>query len=156
LLKIKIIVVDRTRSTFLAEGESIYLDRLKRYAHIEWVETKPTRIKKDSPVQRILDLEGNFITKKLLPQDYAIALDRSGKAFDSEGLAAWIERLSFSHNRLAFLIGGHLGLSKTILDRANETLSLSRLTLTHEMSRLFLLEQLYRAFTIINNEKYHK
>jgi len=156
LLKIKFIVVDRTRSTFLAQGESFYLDRLKRYAHIEWVETKPARITKENPVQRILDLEGKFITKRLLPQDYAIALDRSGKAFDSEGLAAWIERLSISHNPLAFVIGGPLGLSRTILDRANETLSLSRLTLTHEMSRLFLLEQLYRAFTIINNEKYHK
>jgi len=156
VLKIKIIVVDRTRSTFLAQGEAFYLDRLKRYAHTEWLETKPVRMTKDIPVQRILDLEGNFITKRLLPQDYAIALDRSGKALDSEGMAAWIERLSISHNRLAFVIGGPLGLSGTILNRANETLSLSRLTLTHEMSRLFLLEQLYRAFTIINNEKYHK
>ena len=156
MLKIKIIVVDRTRSTFLAQGEAFYLDRLKRYAHTEWLETKPVRMTKDIPVQRILDLEGNFITKRLLPQDYAIALDRSGKALDSEGMAAWIERLSISHNRLAFVIGGPLGLSGTILNRANETLSLSRLTLTHEMSRLFLLEQLYRAFTIINNEKYHK
>ena len=156
MLKIKIIVVDSTRSTFLAQGESFYLDRLKRYAHIEWLETKPARITKDSPAQRILDQEGSFITKRLLPQDYAIALDRSGKAFDSEGLAAWIDRLAISQNRLAFVIGGPLGLSREILDRANETLSLSRLTLTHEMSRLFLLEQLYRTFTIINNEKYHK
>ncbi|UCF86331.1 MAG: 23S rRNA (pseudouridine(1915)-N(3))-methyltransferase RlmH [Desulfobacteraceae bacterium] len=62
----------------------------------------------------------------------------------------------FSHDRLAFVIGGPLGLSKEVLKKAHETLSLSRLTLTHEMSRLVLLEQLYRAFTIINNEKYHK
>lgn len=156
MLKIKIIVVDRTRSTFLAQGQSFYLDRLKRYARVEWVETKPARITKGSPVKRILDQEGILIAKKLLAKDYAIALDRSGKAFDSEGLAAWIDRLAISHNPLAFVIGGPLGLSRTILDRANETLSLSRLTLTHEMSRIFLLEQLYRAFTIINNEKYHK
>jgi 23S rRNA (pseudouridine1915-N3)-methyltransferase len=156
VLKIKIIVVDRTRSAFLSQGESFYLDRLKRYARIEWLETKPARITKGSPVQRILDQEGNFITKKLQSQDYAVALDRTGKAFDSEGLAAWIDRLSISHNRLAFVIGGPLGLSKTVLSRANETLSLSRMTLTHEMSRLVLLEQIYRAFTIINNEKYHK
>lgn len=156
MLKIKIIVVDRTRSAFLSQGESFYLDRLKRYARIEWLETKPARITKGSPVQRILDQEGNFITKKLQSQDYAVALDRTGKAFDSEGLAAWIDRLSISHNRLAFVIGGPLGLSKTVLSRANETLSLSRMTLTHEMSRLVLLEQIYRAFTIINNEKYHK
>jgi 23S rRNA (pseudouridine1915-N3)-methyltransferase len=156
VLKIKIIVVDRTRSAFLSQGESFYLDRLKRYARIEWLETKPARITKGSPVQRMLDQEGNFITKKLQAQDYTVALDRTGKAFDSEGLAAWIDRLSISHNRLAFVIGGPLGLSKTVLSRANETLSLSRMTLTHEMSRLVLLEQIYRAFTIINNEKYHK
>lgn len=156
MLKIKIIVVDRTRSSFLAEGEAFYLDRLKRYANTEWLETKSAKIKKNRPVQGILDKEGDFIAKKLVPQDYIIGLDRSGKTFDSKGLASWIDRLSISHNQLAFVIGGPLGLSKKILDRTRETLSLSRLTLTHEMSRLFLLEQLYRAFTIINNEKYHK
>ena len=156
MFKIKIIVVDRTRSAFLSQGETFYLDRLKRYARIEWLETKPARITKDSPVQRILDLEGDLITKKIQARDYTIALERTGKSFDSEGLAAWIDRLAISHSRLAFVIGGPLGLSKTVLSKANETLSLSRLTLTHEMSRLVLLEQIYRAFTIINNEKYHK
>ena len=156
MLKIRIIVVDKTRSSFLAQGEDFYLDRLKRYARMEWVETKPAKIKKGRPVQGILDEEGDFIAKKLVPQDYIIGLDRSGKTFDSKGLAAWIDRLSISHNQLAFVIGGPLGLSKKILDRTQETLSLSRLTLTHEMSRMLLLEQLYRAFTIIKNEKYHK
>ena len=155
-MKIKIIVMDRTRSAFLAQGEAFYLDRLRRYARVEWVETKPAGIKKGRPVQGILDEEGNFITRRLAPQDYIVGLDRKGKAFDSKGLAAWIDRLSISHNQLAFVIGGPLGLSKKVLDRSRETLSLSRLTLTHEMSRMVLLEQLYRAFTIINNEKYHK
>jgi 23S rRNA (pseudouridine1915-N3)-methyltransferase len=156
MLRLKIIVVDRTRSPFLKEGESFYLDRLKRYAHTEWVEVKPESIKKGKPSAQIVAAEGGSITKKLLPRDYLIALDRTGKAFDSKGLAARINELSFSHDRLAFVIGGPLGLSKEVLKKAHETLSLSRLTLTHEMSRLVLLEQLYRAFTIINNEKYHK
>jgi len=156
VLKIKIIVVDRTRASFLAQGEAFYLNRLKRYARTEWLETKPAKIKKGRPVQGILDEEGGLIAKRLVSQDYIIGLDRSGKAFDSKGLAAWIDRLSISHNHLAFVIGGPLGLSKKILDRTQETLSLSRLTLTHEMSRLLLLEQIYRAFTILNNEKYHK
>lgn len=156
MLKIKIIVVDRTRLKFLAEGEDFYLNRLKRYSKIEWLETKPAKIKKGKPVQHILDEEGDLIAKRILPQDYVIAMDRSGKAYDSEGLAARIDRLSISHSALTFVIGGPLGLSRKILNRANETLSLSRLTLTHEMSRLFLVEQLYRAFTIIKNEKYHK
>lgn len=155
-MKIKIIVVDRTRLPFLADGVSFYLDRLKRYAHTEWVETRPARIKKGRTVQNILDEEESFIAKKLLPRDYVIALDRSGRTYDSEELAARIEKLSISHNQLAFVVGGPLGLSEKILSNYHETLSLSRMTMTHEMSRLFLLEQLYRAFTIINNEKYHK
>jgi len=156
VLKIKIIVVDRTRSPFLADGESFYLDRLKRYAHTEWVETKPARIKKGRTTQEILKEEGSFIAKRLLARDYAIVLDRLGKTYNSERLAARLEQLSISQNRLAFIIGGPLGLSEKIKDSAHEILSLSQLTLTHEMSRLILLEQLYRAFTIINNEKYHK
>ncbi len=156
MLKIKAIVVDRTRSAFLAEGESFYLDRLRRYAHTEWIETKPSRINKGRPTQRILAEEGHAIAKRLQARDHVIALDRSGKPYDSKGLAARIDHLSVSHSQLAVIIGGPLGLSKEILDRANETLSLSMLTFTHEMSRLFLLEQIYRGFTIINNEKYHK
>ena len=156
MLKIKIIVVDRTRSGFLAEGETFYLERLRRYAHTEWVEIKPARIQKSRPAQIILAEEGISIAKRIIAGDYVIVLDRSGKAYDSEGLAARIDHLSASHNRLTFIIGGPLGLSKEILDKAHETLALSRLTFTHEMSRLVLLEQIYRAFTILNNEKYHK
>ena len=156
MVKLKIIVVDRTRAPFLKEGESFYLKRLRRYAHTEWVEVKPTPIKKGIPIQGILAAEGASIEKKVLPRDYLIALDRSGKAFGSKGLAARIETLSLSHDRLTFIIGGPLGLSKAVLEKANEAFSLSRLTMTHEMSRLLLLEQLYRAFTILNNEKYHK
>ena len=148
-------MVDRTRLPFLVQGESFYLDRLHRYAHIEWVEVKPARIKKGKPIKEILATEGESIVKRL-GRDYVIALDQSGKAYDSEGLAARIDQLSIDHSRLDFVIGGPLGISKEILEDANETLSLSPLTLTHEMCRLLLLEQLYRAFTIINNEKYHK
>ncbi len=156
MLKIKFIVIDRTRSSFLKEGESFYLDRLKRYAHTQWVEVKPAKIKRGRTTKEILTEEGTSILKKIAARDYMIALDRTGKGCDSEGLAGRIERLSFNHARLTFVIGGTLGLSQKILDRANEVFSLSRLTLTHEMARLFLIEQLYRAFTIINNEKYHK
>ena len=156
MLKIKIIVVDRTRSAFLKQGETFYMKRLKRYAQVEWVEVKPASIKKGRPVFKILEAEGDSIAKNLVPRDYIIALDRSGKAYDSEETAARIEKLSMTHDRLTFVVGGPLGLSKAILDQAHEAFSLSRLTLTHEMSRLILLEQLYRAFTIIKGEKYHK
>ena len=154
--KIKIIVVDRTRSPFLKEGESFYLERLNRYAQTQWVEVRPASIKKGRPADGILTREGDLIFKRTDTRDHIIALDRSGKVYDSVGLARRIEKLSLTGNCLTFVIGGPLGLSKEILTRAHEILSLSRLTLTHEMTRLLLLEQLYRAFTIIRGEKYHK
>jgi 23S rRNA (pseudouridine1915-N3)-methyltransferase len=156
MLKIKFIVVDRTRSPFLKQGESFYLDRLQRYSHTEWVVVKPARIGKGTPPAEILATEGDSISRRLLPRDYVIALDRSGKAYDSAGLAARIEKLSLTRDRLTFVIGGPLGLSEGLLEEAHEIHSLSRMTFTHEMSRLILLEQLYRAFTIIRGEKYHK
>jgi 23S rRNA (pseudouridine1915-N3)-methyltransferase len=157
MLKIKFIVVDRTRSPFLREGEAFYLDRLKRYAQIEWIEVKPSKIKKGRPEQEILETEGRAIARRLNSRDYLIALDLSGKQYDSEGLASWLKGLYTSvRGQVCFVVGGPIGLSKEILDQADTILSLSRLTLTHEMSRLFLVEQLYRAFTIIEGHKYHK
>ncbi|MGD8227274.1 MAG: 23S rRNA (pseudouridine(1915)-N(3))-methyltransferase RlmH [Desulfobacteraceae bacterium] len=157
MLKLKIIVVDRTRSSFLKAGESFYLERLRKYVQAEWIEVKPAKIKKGRPEEEILSLEGQGIARRLGPRDYTVPLDRTGHAFDSEELATWLDKLSTGTGGwVSFIIGGPLGLSQELLDQAGRILSLSRLTLTHEMSRLLLLEQLYRAFTIIRGEKYHK
>jgi len=157
MLKIRFIVVDRTRSSFLREGEAFYLERLKRYAKIEWVEVKPSRIKKGRTKQEILETEGRSIARRLNSRDYLVALDSSGQEYDSEGLASLLKSLSTSvRGWVCFVIGGPKGLSKKISDQADTILSLSRLTLTHEMSRLFLVEQIYRAFTIIEGHKYHR
>lgn len=157
MLKLKIIVVDRTKSPFLREGEIFYLERLRRYARVKWVEVRPAKIKKGRREEEILNKEGQAIARKLAPKDYLVPLDRSGRQFNSEGLAAWLDKRSLATGgSLTFIIGGPLGLSKELLDRGHKILSLSKLTLTHEMSRLLLLEQLYRAFTILRGEKYHK
>ena len=156
MLKIKFIVVDRTRSAFLKQGESFYLERLQRYAQTEWLEVKPVKIRKGASAKEILISEGNLILKRFLARDYIVALDKSGRSYDSEGLASRIEKLPLTHDRVTFVIGSPLGLSRKILEAADEILSLSQLTFTHEMSRLILLEQLYRALTIIKGEKYHK
>jgi len=123
---------------------------------MEWVEVKPAPIKKGKSSQEILAAEGDAIARRVVPPEYTIALDRSGKTYDSMKLAAHLQELSLEHQQMAFLIGGPLGLSEKTLEGANEILSLSKLTLTHEMSRLLLLEQLYRALTILRGEKYHK
>ena len=155
-MPIRIIVVDRSRSPFIQQGEAFYMERLARYTRLEWVEVKPERITKGRKKPEILTKEGRSIIKKLGGRDYAIALERFGKAFGSNAFADKLESIIASGNPIAFIIGGPLGLSEEVLDRSRETLSLSRLTFTHEMARLILLEQLYRAFTIMKNEKYHK
>lgn len=157
MLRIRIIVVDRTRASFLREGEAFYLKRLRRYVKTDWVEVKPTGITKGRTEEEILLEEGRALAKRLSPGDTAIPLDRKGKAYDSRGLARRLDGLSHrSGGSVCFIIGGPLGISGEVLERAEEALSLSRLTLTHEMSRLILLEQLYRACTILAGEKYHK
>ena len=157
MLRIRIIVVDRTRASFLREGEAFYLERLRRYVKTDWVEVKPAGITKGRTEEEILLEEGRALAKRLAPGDTVIPLDRKGKAYDSRGLARRLDGLSHrSGGSVCFMIGGPLGISGEVLERAEEALSLSRLTLTHEMSRLILLEQLYRACTILAGEKYHK
>jgi 23S rRNA (pseudouridine1915-N3)-methyltransferase len=157
MLKLRIIVVDRTRSPFLKEGESFYLKRLSRYSQVAWEEVKAVKIRKGRTEEEILIAEGEAIARRVAPADYLVSLDRSGHQYDSEALAQWLEDLSIeAKGWVCFAIGGPLGLSKPLLERADKILSLSTLTLTHEMSRLILLEQLYRAFTIMRGEKYHK
>ncbi len=157
MLKMRIIVVDRTRSPFLKEGEGFYLERLRKYVQVDWIEVKPVKISPGRPAWEILAAEGERIAKKLAQRDYSVCLDRSGNQYDSEKFAKWLTSLVESGEQwVSFVIGGPLGLSKDILHGSREVLSLSQFTLTHEMSRLILLEQLYRAFTILRGEKYHK
>ena len=157
MLKIRIIVVDRTRAGFLREGESFYLKKLRKYVAVKWEEVKPLRIVKSRAGSEILNGEGELLFRKIAPKEHLVALDRTGELMDSEGLAQWLDHLArHAPAGVCFVIGGPIGLSKNILQKAQKVLSLSPLTLTHEMSRLVLLEQLYRAMTILKGEKYHK
>lgn len=157
MLRFRVIVVDRTRSAFLQQGERFYLERLRRYVKTEWVEVKPARMTKGRPREEIVREEGQALMKRVREQDVSVALDRSGVAYDSLGLAAWLKRLSErSRGTVCFLVGGALGHSREVLRASGMVLSLSQLTLTHEMTRLVLLEQLYRACTIMEGESYHK
>ena len=149
MLRVKLLVVDRTRSSFLKEGEAFYLERLKKYIQVDWIEVKAVKIGKGK--------EAQALANKWSPGDHIVALDRTGRLYDTEKLAAWLGRLSTQASGwVCFVIGGPLGLPREFLDQARDILSLSRLTLTHEMSRLVLLEQLYRSLTILRGEKYHK
>jgi 23S rRNA (pseudouridine1915-N3)-methyltransferase len=156
LFRFGMYVVGRTRAPFLLEGEAFYLNRLGQYARVQWVEVKPAPATKGLADAQIMAGEGRSLLARLPDKDCVLALDRRGKTYDSEALANRIQTLASQHGRIAFVIGGHAGLSDDVLSRADERISLSRLTFTHEMSRLILLEQLYRAMTILRGEKYHK
>jgi len=157
MLKVKLLVVDRTRSPFLREGEAFYLERLEKYTQVDWIEVKPVKIGKGRSLEEVKTKEGQALTHRLSPSDHVVALDRTGCLYDTEELAAWLGRLATQASGwVSFVIGGPLGLSRELLEGARDVLSLSRLTLTHEMSRLVLLEQLYRSLTILRGEKYHK
>ena len=157
MIKIRIIVVDRTRSPFLAEGEAFYLKRLQNYAQVAWIEVKPVKMTKGWPEEEILRLEGQVLIRKRRPKDYLVALDRTGRQYGSEEFAGRLEKVAVNATGgITFMIGSPLGLSKDAMAEADEILSLSKFTLTHEMSRVLLLEQIYRAFTILRGEKYHK
>ena len=100
--------------------------------------------------------ESKLILSKLLPEDYLVLLDERGQQFTSMAFAKWMEhRLTDSRRRMVFLIGGAFGFSQEVYQRANAQISLSTLTFSHQMVRLFFLEQLYRAMTILKGENYH-
>ncbi len=157
MLKIHFIFVDRTKVSWLKKGEEEFLKRLKRFVRYRYTEVRPEKMVKGKTDPEIVDKEGERILAKTGKNDYLIALDRSGKQHSSIKLASWLKKLSVDiQGSVCFVIGGPLGLSGDVLNNADSILSLSKMTLTHEMCRLLLMEQVYRAFTIIEGHKYHK
>ncbi len=140
---IKLIFVGKTKEKFLQEGISEFAKRLEIFGKFRIIEIK------DSNVEG----EGRKIIE-ILKDDYAVVLAVEGKEFSSEEFADFLKRNN--DKNISFVIGSANGLSENVLNRANLKLSLSRMTLTHEMARLFLIEQIYRAFMIIKGKKYHK
>jgi 23S rRNA (pseudouridine1915-N3)-methyltransferase len=156
-MRIKILAVGENRVSYLVKGEDDFLHRLKHYCTIEMWSVKSEKIKMGRRREEIFKKEAERLFKQIPERSMVIILDRNGKEYSSEELA---EKLSVWQNKgirnLVIIIGGPLGLSCSIKKKADVVLSLSRLTFTHEMIRLILLEQIYRAFTILKGEKYHK
>jgi len=147
-MKIILCWVGKTKDTHIQEGIKKYLTFLRPYASVEVVEIKEE--KGTLPVEEIKAREGQRILRQV--NDF-ILLDETGQQFSSVEFARFLK--SFESGTVRFVIGGCYGTSDAVHKGAKAILSLSRLTLTHEISRLILLEQLYRAFTIIHNKKYH-
>jgi 23S rRNA (pseudouridine1915-N3)-methyltransferase len=154
-MKVEAWAIGKTSDAYLDTGLAIFHKRLKNYLPFAWTILPDVRVKFSQP-ELLKKEEGRLVLSKLTPDDYLVLLDERGREFTSPELAQWLERrLSASHRRLIFLIGGAFGFSPELYARADEQIALSRLTFSHQMARLFLLEQLYRAMTILRNEPYH-
>ncbi len=155
-MRLVIICIGKTRERFIQEGIAKYLRYLRPYADIQIRELKEERIQdlKDAP--QVRKREAEKILKSAPEGAFIAALDERGREFTSHEFAQFLDELLGSGvKELAFVIGGAMGLDESITARTNTVIALSRWTLTHEMARVVLLEQLYRAFTIIKGKTYH-
>lgn len=159
-MKIRIICIGRLKERFYTEAAAEFTKRLSRCCEIEPVELNDERVPADpSPadIERVKRIECGRIADKLAEGEYVIALDPRGKQLSSEELAYKLSGLMLSgKSRIAFVIGGSHGLNDDIRRRADAVLSFSKMTFSHQIFRIMLLEQIYRAFKIINGEPYHK
>lgn len=154
-MKIELWAIGKTSEPYLETGIAIFEKRLKNYLPFAFQILPDVKLK-TTDGKALKKEEGKMILAKLSPDDYLVLLDERGTALSSVELAQWIERrLSQSHRKIIFLIGGAFGFSPDLYARAQESLSLSKMTFSHQMIRLFFAEQLYRAMTIIRNEPYH-
>ena len=153
-MTLHLLAVGKLKSAWARDACGLYQQRIKRYAPFDITEIRDA-VSEGAP-ERASEVEGARIVGQLSSRDWPVALDVTGTMYASEKLAAWLDRrLADGVFRTVFIIGGPFGLSPPALARCRERLSLSALTLPHELCRVVFLEQLYRAFTIIRGEQYH-
>ena len=154
-MKIELWVIGKTAFKYLDEGVGVYEKRLRHYTSFDLVVIADV---KNPPLstEQLKMKEGDLILNRLTKDDFLVLLDESGKSWTSVEFSQFIEKQQLtSTKRLVFQIGGAYGFSQAVYDRAHLKLSLSKMTFSHQMIRLFFTEQLYRAFTILKGEKYH-
>ena len=155
-MEIRIITVGKIADRSYDSSCHDYLQRLHRYVRISMEAVKQEKGKSLSPAE-IITRESDRLAKRVARSDWSFALDKSGDMLNSHEFARRLQQLSVQGSRrVNFLIGGPYGLSDALLHRAQSILALSRMTFAHELAAVILLEQIYRAFTILKGEKYHK
>lgn len=159
-MNISFVTVGKLKEKYLKQGIAEYVKRLSAYAKIEIIEVPDEKAPEDlsaAQMEAIKQKEGERILSKISADAYVVALAIEGKQYSSEQFASFLEKLAtYGRSKVAFVIGGSLGLSNEVLKRADEKLSFSKMTFPHQLMRLILAEQVYRAFRIIRGEPYHK
>ena len=159
MLSINIICVGKIKENYLKDAIGEYSKRLSKYCNLNIIELPdeklPSQLSQKN-IDEVKNIEGNKILSHIKKDSYTICLDLKGKQFSSEEFSAKIDSIALNFNSsINFIIGGTLGLSKDVLEKANEKICFSKMTFPHQLIRVFLLEQLFRAFKISNNETYH-
>ncbi|HEX8376417.1 MAG TPA: 23S rRNA (pseudouridine(1915)-N(3))-methyltransferase RlmH [Pedobacter sp.] len=155
-MKITFLTIGKTEDNYLKEGIEKYLKRLKHYIKFEMVEIPELKNTKSLSEEQQKVKEAEIISKNIINTDYIILLDERGTELSSTRFADSLNKKMLSSiQHLVFIVGGPYGFDNSLLIRANEKLSLSKMTFSHQMVRLFFVEQLYRAFTILKGEPYH-
>lgn len=159
-MNISIVTVGKLKEKYLKQGIDEYLKRLGSYAKVEVIEVADEKAPEElsgTEMVQVKQKEGERILAKIGADTYVIALAINGKLKSSEELAEGLDKLAtYGKSKIAFVIGGSLGLSEEVLKRADEHLSFSKMTFPHQLMRLILVEQIYRAFRINRGEPYHK
>jgi 23S rRNA (pseudouridine1915-N3)-methyltransferase len=154
-LKVRTIFINKTLAGWVSEGLDEYKSRLKRYLAVEFIELVFNSSSKKK-ANDVLEEEKVKIFSQVKPGDYLILLDENGTEYSSEDFAKWLNKKFVSvQGDLVFVVGGAYGFHDDLKKRANEIISLSKMTFTHQMVRVVFTEQLYRAMTILKNEPYH-
>ncbi|MDP4210755.1 MAG: 23S rRNA (pseudouridine(1915)-N(3))-methyltransferase RlmH [Bacteroidota bacterium] len=155
-MKTSFLVIGKTTEDYLKEGMSIYEKRLKNYISFESRLIPEIKNTANLSFDQQKNMEGKLLLNALSPADTIVLLDENGKNFSSTEFAQFLQKhMLQSTKSMVFVIGGPYGFSKEMYARANDKISLSRMTFSHQMVRLIFLEQLYRAMTILKNEPYH-
>lgn len=154
-MKTLLILIGKTTSKVFNTGINDYVERISHYMPFDIITIPELKNTKNITEEQQKEKEGELILKHIQPGDTLVLLDEHGKEFRSIELANWLERKQQTCRRLVFVIGGPYGFSKEVYDKANEKISLSKMTFSHQMVRLIFTEQIYRACTIIKGEPYH-
>lgn len=155
-MKIELIIVGKTDSDWIKQGFDVYQKRIAHYISFNSTILLDIKNRKNLSERQQKKQEGNLIIKQIQNSDFVILLDENGSQYDSVQFSAFLQKkMNSGIKRLVFIIGGPYGFSDEIYNLSNYKISLSKMTFSHQMVRPFFLEQLYRAFSILNNEPYH-